>query len=160
MTHATRRPLLVTCIALFSTACGAEQGQAQDKRGTEGVSASITSVRLEMTRHEDAVANLSTLTALPVEIDRHDHIMSDIVGMMGMGMDGMMSRCSGSGMGVMPDSMDAILSEMRSDREAMAAATTLSDARNECAAHIARVNGTLKAMEQSLDTVSCTMMGH
>jgi hypothetical protein len=147
--------LMSIAAAVLSAACGSDP--VQDKRHVTALGGSIESARLELTRHQDAVAAASTLTALPVEIDRHDRTMGDIMGMMDISLGGMTSGCSGSGMGAVPDRMDAVTFEMRSDREAMTAAATLADARNECAAHTDRVNGLLDEMDRSLDTIGCKM---
>lgn len=155
MTH-TRRLLTITVATLLSVACGADHMQNDDVRALGG---SIDSARLEVVRHQDAVTNADTLTALPAEIDRHDHNMGDIMDTMDTRMGGMMSHCSGPGMGTMHDRMDGIASEMRSHREAMTGAATLADAQSECTLHTHRMNGMLDAMNQSLSTVGCSMMG-
>ena len=155
MINMRRRLWMPVTAALLSAACGSDP--VEDKRHVTALGGSIESARLELARHEDAVTNTSTLTALPVEIDRHDHTMGDIMGMMDISLGEMTSRCTGSGMGMVPDRMDALTSEMRSDRETMTAAATLVDARNQCATHIHRANGLLDEMQRSLDTIGCMM---
>ena len=141
--------------AFLAAACGADQ--AQDTQDVTALDGSIQSARSELVRHEDAIASATTLTALPVELDRHDHIIGDIMGMMDVSLSGMTSRCTGSGMSMLPARMDTLTAEMHSDRDIMTAAETLVDARSECTVHTQRANAVLDEMRQSLDGMGCMM---
>lgn len=148
-----QRKLITGLAAVFFCAgCGTDHMQNDDVRA---LGASIDSARLEVSRHQDAITSATTLTEIPPEVDRHDHNIGDIMDAMDVRMGGMMSQCSGAGMSAMHDRMDAIASEMQSDRNAMLDAATLVDARNECTAHTGRMDGMLDEMQQSLLTVGC-----
>lgn len=120
---------------------------------------SIHSARVEVTRHQNAITAAPALTDVPPEVDRHDRDIGDITDMMDTRMSGMMSHCSGSGMGMMHDRIGTIGSEMHSDRDAMLDAETLAEAREECTAHTHRMNGMLDDMQGSLGSMGCSMMG-
>lgn len=136
----------------FCAACGADHMQDGD---VGALGANIDSARFEVSRHQDAVTSASMLTDIPLEVDRHDHNMGDIMGAMDMRMGGMMSHCSGAGMSVMHDRMSAMASEMQEHHDAMLGAETLTEARNVCTTHTGRMDGMLDEMQQSLMTVGC-----
>jgi hypothetical protein len=147
------RLLMTLAGALLSAACGADQ--AQEQRDVTALDGSIQSARSELVRHEDAIRSATVLTVLPAEMDRHEHTIGDIMGMMDISLSGMTSRCSGSGMSTLPARMDALSTEMRSHRDSMTATASMEDARSQCTAHSERADGVLEAMQQSLGAISC-----
>lgn len=149
MSHFARSVSIVLATAL--AACSGDH--MQDDAGA--LAENIRSARLEVARHQDAVGVTSALAEVPAEVDRHDRNMDDIMDTMGTRMSGMMSHCSGSGMGMMHDRMSGIGSEMRSYRGAITDVPTLIDARELCTAHTLQVNGMLDDMQRSLGTVGC-----
>jgi hypothetical protein len=150
MSHIARSVSIVLAGTL--AACSGDHMQ-EDDAGL--LAENIRSARLEVSRHQNAVSAASALTEVPAEMTRHDREMGNVMDMMDSRMSGMMSHCSGSGMGMMHDRMGGIDSEMRSYRDAMWDAPTLADAREVCAAHTRQVSGMLDDMHRSLGTVGC-----
>lgn len=153
---AQKRTLLAALPVLsFLSACGVDHMGNHD---ASAIADSVQSMRVEVGRHRDAITGAVSLTDVPPETERHDRAVADITHIMNTTMDGMMSHCSGSGMGMMHDRIGSIGSEMQSDREAMLNAQTLADARAECTAHSHRMSGMLDDMQGALGSFGCAMM--
>lgn len=155
MMRETRLIAALTSVFLC-TACGVDHMQDAD---VNALGSNINSARSEVSRHQDAIMGAGSLTEMPLEVDRHEHNIGDIMILMGTNMDGMMSHCSGAGMTTMHHRIDDVDAEMLSYRGVMLGTATLTDARNECATHTQRMDGMLNDMQLSLMAVGCGMMG-
>jgi hypothetical protein len=154
--RATRTWLVAVAVALQSLGCGADH---MGGRNVASLSENIQAARTEVTRHGDAITNAQSMAAIPTEVDRYETTMHDILSGMSSTMGGMMSHCSGSGMGTMHGMMGNVTTELASHRTVMTAETDLADARTACTAHAQRVDGMFDGMQGALGQMGC-MMGY
>ena len=154
--RATRNALTAVGIILVLTACG------MDHMGGSNVvalSEGIQEARAEVTRHDNAIESAQSTSVVPTEVDRYETNMGNIMSSMSSTMGGMMSHCSGSGMGTMHGVMGDLTAELSDHRTLMVGETDLADARAACTAHVTRVNGMLDGMHGALGSMGC-MIGY
>ena len=116
----------------------------------------IDDARLENDAHRDAAASVSSLADMRGEMTRHDAVMDDMMGEMGMEMDGM-SHCSGGGMQALRGMHEDMGDEMGLHRAAMDQVGDLTAAATEVDRHVGAMHDMLDAMDSATAHMGCGM---
>ena len=154
--RSTWRALIAVGVTSVLTACGMDHMSGSN---VTALSDGIQEARAEVTRHDNAIENALSISVVPNEVDRYETNMGNIMSSMSSTMGGMMSHCSGSGMGTMHGVMGDLTAELSDHRTLMVGETDLAEARVACTAHVTRVNGMLDGMHGALGSMGC-MIGY
>lgn len=138
-------------IALGIGGCGGTMMSDPDR-----MRSMIDDARLENEAHRDAAAGATTLAEMRGEMTRHDAVMDDMMGEMGMEMDGM-SHCTGGGMQTLRGMHEDMGGEMDQHRASMDQAADLTAAATEVDRHIGAMHEMLDAMDTATGAMGCGM---
>lgn len=116
----------------------------------------IDDARRENEAHRGTAAGATTLAEMRGEMTRHDSVMDEMMGEMGMEMDGM-SHCTGGGMQTLRGMHERMGGEMDQHGAAMEQAADLTAAASEVDRHVGAMRDMLDAMDTATGTMGCGM---